>query len=231
MLVNTDEICAAIKDIFEDTRAIAEPAGALAVAGLTQVRRARERRGQDLRRRSTSGANLNFDRLRHVAERAELGEQREALIAVEIPERPGSFLRFCEALGARSVTEFNYRYGDATRAQIFVGVEISHGRDDKDAVDRGARGAGFNVIDMSDNEMAKLHVRYMVGGHAPGSRTSGSIASSFRSGPARCCASCARSARAGTSPCSTTATTAPIMVACSPGSRFPPRSASSSCCT
>jgi threonine dehydratase len=167
LLVNTDQICAAIQDIFEDTRAIAEPAGALAVAGMRKYIARENLKGKTFVA-VQSGANLNFDRLRHVAERADLGGQREALIAVEIPEAPGSFLRFCEALGTRSVTEFNYRYGDAKRAQIFAGFELSQGREEKNAVVRQLSEAGFNVIDMSDNEMAKLHVRYMVGGHARG---------------------------------------------------------------
>jgi threonine dehydratase len=165
VLVNTDQICAGIQDLFEETRAIAEPAGALAIAGLRKYVARENAQGKTLVA-ITSGANLNFDRLRHVAERADLGGQREALIAVEIPERPGSFLRFCSTLGARSVTEFNYRYEDAERARIFVGFELAQGRAEKDAVVRAIAEAGFPVTDMTDNEMAKLHVRYMVGGHA-----------------------------------------------------------------
>ena len=168
VLVSTDEICAAIKDIFEDTRAIAEPAGALAVAGL---KRYVEREGiADGRRFAAivSGANVNFDRLRHIAQRAQLGEQREILLAVTIPERPGSLLRFCELIGKRSITEFNYRYADDADAHIFVGVEISGtGADGQSLVDSLERD-GYPVLDLTDNEMAKLHVRYMVGGHAPG---------------------------------------------------------------
>jgi threonine dehydratase len=167
ILVNTDQICAAIQDLFEDTRAIAEPAGALAVAGLRKYVARENLKGKTFVA-ITSGANLNFDRLRHVAERADLGGQREALIAVEIPEAPGSFLRFCEALGTRSVTEFNYRYGDPARAQIFAGFELSQGREEKTSVVQALTESGFKVVDMSDNEMAKLHVRYMVGGHARG---------------------------------------------------------------
>jgi threonine dehydratase len=167
VLVSTDQICAAIQDIFEDTRAIAEPAGALAVAGIkSYVAR------DDLRDATLiavqSGANMNFDRLRHVAERGDLGGQREALMAVEIPERPGSFLRFCEVLGSRNVTEFNYRYESAERAQIFVGLALSQGKEEREAVLRSIAEAGYPVLDMTDNEMAKLHVRYMVGGHARG---------------------------------------------------------------
>jgi threonine dehydratase len=167
VLVSTDQICAAIQDIFEDTRAIAEPAGALAVAGIKSYV-ARE----DLRDATLiavqSGANMNFDRLRHVAERGDIGAQREALMAVEIPERPGSFLKFCEVLGSRNVTEFNYRYESAERAQIFMGLALSQGREEREAVLRSIADAGYPVVDMTDNEMAKLHVRYMVGGHARG---------------------------------------------------------------
>src|ERR1700741_547160 len=167
VLTDTDEICAAIQDVFEDTRSIVEPAGALAVAGLKQyVAREgwRDRRLVAI----NSGANMNFDRLRHVAERADIGGQREALLAVVIPEKPGSFLRFCEVLGRRSVTEFNYRYAGPEAAQVFVGLALSQGRAEKDAVSGQLRAAGFTVTDMTDDEMAKLHVRYMVGGHARG---------------------------------------------------------------
>jgi threonine dehydratase len=166
VLVSTDQICAAIQDIFEDTRAIAEPAGALAVAGIKSYV-ARE----DLRDATLiavqSGANMNFDRLRHVAERGDLGAQREALLAVEIPEQPGSFLRFCEVLGSRNVTEFNYRYESAERAQIFVGLALSQGKEEREAVLRSLAEAGYPVLDMTDNEMAKLHIRHLVGGRAP----------------------------------------------------------------
>ena len=168
VLVSTDEICAAIKDIFEDTRAIAEPAGALAVAGL---KRFVEREGaQDLRFAAiVSGANVNFDRLRHIAERAEIGERRESLLAVTIPERPGSLLRFCDLIGERSITEFNYRYASDADAHIFVGVEIrnSGSGTDKQTLLDVLENNGYPVLDLSDNEMAKIHVRYMVGGHAP----------------------------------------------------------------
>jgi threonine dehydratase len=165
VLVDTDEICAAIQDVFEDTRSIVEPAGALAVAGIKKyVARAglTEQRLVAI----TSGANMNFDRLRHVAERADLGAAREALLAVEIPEEPGSFLKFCEALGQHNVTEFNYRYENARAAQIFVGFGLSQGRSEQTRVVADLRGAGYSITDMTDNEMAKLHVRYMVGGHA-----------------------------------------------------------------
>ena len=167
VLVSTDEICAAIRDIFEDTRAIAEPAGALGVAGL---KRYIEREGVHGGRFAAivSGANVNFDRLRHIAQRAELGENRERLLAVTIPEHPGSLLRFCEQIGDRSITEFNYRYVGGTNAHIFVGLEVSDSAADKRALVDGLEGNGYPVLDLTDNEMAKVHVRYMVGGHGPG---------------------------------------------------------------
>jgi threonine dehydratase len=167
LLTDTDEICAAIQDVFEDTRSIVEPAGALALAGLKQYVAREGWRGKRLVA-INSGANMNFDRLRHVAERADLGGEREALFAVVIPEQPGSFLRFCEALGRRSVTEFNYRYAGPESAQIFVGLALSQGRAEKEVIAAQLRAAGFTVTDMTDDEMAKLHVRYMVGGHARG---------------------------------------------------------------
>jgi threonine dehydratase len=167
LLTDTDEICAAIQDVFEETRSIVEPAGALALAGLKQYVAREGWRGKRLAA-INSGANMNFDRLRHVAERADLGGEREALLAAVIPEQPGSFLRFCEALGRRSVTEFNYRYAGAAAAQIFVGLALSQGRAERDAVAAQLRATGFTVTDMTDDEMAKLHVRYMVGGHASG---------------------------------------------------------------
>lgn len=166
--VDTDAICAAMKDIFDDTRAIAEPAGALALAGLKAYAERGERSGPGALVAINSGANLNFDRLRHVAERAEIGEGREGLIAVTIPERPGSYRRFIQLLGNRSVTEFNYRYADAEAAHIFVGVELRDGGREKRQIIDLLRGEGFPVVDMSDNEMAKLHVRYMVGGRVDG---------------------------------------------------------------
>jgi threonine dehydratase len=172
LLVDTDEICAAIQDIFEDTRAIPEPAGALAVAGIKRYLERSAAGGTAIRDQRlvaiNSGANMNFDRLRHVAERADLGAEREALLAVEIPERPGSFLQFCEALGQRSITEFNYRFSGSERARVFVGFALGHGHDEAHAVTEQLRAAGYQVHDMSGNEVAKLHVRYMVGGHVPG---------------------------------------------------------------
>ena len=169
LLLDTDEICAAIQDVFEDTRSIVEPAGALAVAGLKKYV-AREGWRDKRVVAINSGANINFDRLRHVAERADLGGEREALLAVTIPERPGSFLRFCELLGNRNVTEFNYRFESEQAAQIFVSFGLAQGHIEKDAVIRTLRDAGYTVTDMTDNEMAKLHVRYMVGGRARGIR-------------------------------------------------------------
>ena len=167
LLVNTDQICAAIQDVFQDTRSIPEPSGALALAGLKSWVAREQPRAQRLVA-INSGANMNFDRLRHIAERADIGGAREALFAVEIPERPGSFLQFCEAIGQRSVTEFNYRYQNGARARIFVGCALQHGRAEADALVRELQAAGYPVVDMTDNEMAKLHVRYMVGGQAGG---------------------------------------------------------------
>ena len=164
VLVSTDEICAAIQDVFEDTRAILEPAGALAVAG---IKRHVTRSGAQGHRyvAINSGANLNFDRLRHVAERGDLGAGREALLAVEIPEQRGSFLKFCETLGERSITEFNYRFQGSTQAHVFVGFALGAGAHaEADAVIASLRAAGYAVLDLRGNEMAKLHVRYMVGG-------------------------------------------------------------------
>jgi len=165
ILVNTDEICAAIKDVFDDTRTVPEPAGALAVAGLKKYVH-REQCTNEHLIAIESGANINFDRLRHVAERAELGERREALLAVEIPERPGSFLGFCRALGRRSITEFNYRYSDHTRAHVFAGIELADGDSERSELISHLSEKGYPVIDLTDNEIAKLHIRYMVGGHA-----------------------------------------------------------------
>ncbi len=167
VLVSTDEICAAIKDIFDDTRGIAEPAGALALAGLKRYVEREGLTGADLIA-IESGANINFDRLRHVAERADLGERREALLAVQIPERPGSFLSFCKTVGKRQITEFNYRYADSHQAQVFAGVELSRGEEERRELIARLTEKGFAVVDMTDNETAKLHIRFMVGGHAQG---------------------------------------------------------------
>ncbi len=167
VLVDTDSICAAIKDIFDDTRGIAEPAGALAVAGLKRWVEDNGVSGEHLIA-IESGANINFDRLRHVAERAELGERREALLAVGIPERPGSFLAFCKALGKRQITEFNYRYANQRQAQVFVGIELGGGPAERRELIERLESKGFSVLDMTENETAKLHIRFMVGGHAGG---------------------------------------------------------------
>ena len=163
--VDTDQICAAIRDIFEDTRSIVEPAGGLAVAGAKKYVAERNVAGQTLVTISC-GANVNFDRLRHIAERAAVGEQTEMLLAAEIPEKPGSFRQFCETIGRRGITEFNYRYADTEKAHIFAGVQLTGGRRERDALLAQLRDAGFPVEDLSDNEMAKMHVRHMVGGRA-----------------------------------------------------------------
>jgi threonine dehydratase len=165
VVVDTDAICAALKDVFEDTRAILEPAGALAVAGVkawVQRTRCTDKTFAAI----ACGANMNFDRLRFVAERAELGEQREAILAVTIPEQPGSFRAFCALLGKRSITEFNYRYADPRIAHLFVGIEVANRRETEQLLATLAR-AGIDAHDLSDNEMAKLHVRHLVGGRAP----------------------------------------------------------------
>ena len=164
--VDTDAICAALKDVFEDTRSILEPAGALAIAGVkawVERHRTRDRTYAAI----ACGANMNFDRLRFVAEEAELGEARESIIAVTIPERPGSFRTFCALIGARSITEFNYRYADPQAAHVFVAVQVRD-RAETDALVGSLRRHGLEAVDFTDNELAKLHVRHLVGGHAPG---------------------------------------------------------------
>ncbi len=165
VLVDTDEICAAIKDVFEDTRSILEPAGALAIAAAKRYVERGRIRGQTLVALA-SGANMNFERLRFVAEQAELGEHREALLAVTIPERPGSFREFCEVIGARNITEFNYRYADPGNAHVFVGVQVRN-RAETAGLIAALRRRRLTTLDLSDNELAKLHIRHTVGGHAP----------------------------------------------------------------
>ena len=165
VLVDTDAICAAIKDVFEDTRSILEPAGALAIAGARHYALRHRLRDKALVA-VASGANMNFDRLRFVAERAEVGEQREAIIAVTIPERPGSFRKFCELIGTRNITEFNYRYADAREAHVFAGVQVGS-REESLKLVASLRKSGLETLDLTDDEMAKLHVRHMVGGHPP----------------------------------------------------------------
>lgn len=165
IVVDNDAICAAIKDVFEDTRSILEPAGALALAGLKAYAERENLHGKTLIA-IASGANMNFDRLRFVAERAEIGEKREAVLAVTIPEKPGAFKAFCNLLGNRNITEFNYRYADAKVAHIFVGVAISDPAESAKMV-TDLQAEGLPALDLTDNEVAKLHVRHLVGGHAP----------------------------------------------------------------
>ena len=163
--VDNDAICAAIKDVFEDTRSILEPAGALSVAGL-KAWVAREKAKDKHLVAIASGANMNFDRLRFVAERAELGEKREAVLAVTIPEKPGSFKTFCALLGGHVITEFNYRFDDPKLAHIFVGVQVQN-RAEVDKMIASLKRHDLPVLDLTDNEMAKLHIRHLVGGKAP----------------------------------------------------------------
>jgi threonine dehydratase len=163
VLVSVDEICAAVKDVFDDTRHISEPAGALSVAGLKKYAAQHGLKGKTLVA-INSGANVNFDRLRHISERSDIGENRETLFAVTIPEQPGSFRKFCSILGKRSVTEFNYRYADEAEAQIFVGIKLSGGQEEKERLLSLFRDGGYAVTDLSDNDTAKLHIRYMIGG-------------------------------------------------------------------
>ncbi len=163
--VDTDEMCAAIKDVFEDTRVVLEPAGALAIAGAKAWVEKSRARGKTLVA-VAGGANTNFDRLRFIAEQAELGEHREAILAVTIPERPGSFKKFCTTLGARDITEFNYRIADSKDAHIFVGIEVAN-RADCARIVKNLERHGLATLDLTDNDMAKLHLRHMVGGRAP----------------------------------------------------------------
>ncbi|ACT47196.1 threonine ammonia-lyase, biosynthetic [Methylotenera mobilis] len=165
IIVDNDAICAAIKDVFEDTRSILEPAGALATAGLKAYAAREKLEGKTLIS-IASGANMNFDRLRFIAERAELGEKREAVLAVTIPEKPGAFKAFCHLLGNRNITEFNYRYSDPTEAHIFVGVAVNDPTESAQLV-KDLAAQGLPALDLSENEVAKLHLRHLVGGHAP----------------------------------------------------------------
>jgi threonine dehydratase len=167
ILVSTDEICAAIKDIFDECRAIVEPAGALAIAGLKRYVDTSGVQGKSMVA-INSGANMNFDRLRHVSERAQIGEQREALLAVTITEEPGSFRRFCRSIGKRGITEFNYRYSDPKQAHVFAGVQLQNGDSERHELVQGLRDEGYPVADLTDSELAKLHIRHMVGGRVPG---------------------------------------------------------------
>ncbi|TBR15670.1 MAG: threonine ammonia-lyase, biosynthetic [Rugosibacter sp.] len=165
VLVDTDAICAAIKDVFEDTRSILEPAGALAIAGAKAWAAKHRVQGKTLVA-VASGANMNFDRLRFVAERAEVGEQREALLAVTLPERPGSYKKFVTLLGARNITEFNYRYHSSGEAHVFVGMQVADRKEASSLVTQ-LKKHGYPALDLTDDEMAKLHIRHLVGGHAP----------------------------------------------------------------
>ena len=165
VLVDTDAICAAIKDVFEDTRAVLEPAGALAVAGAKAY--AAQHKGKDKTLVAiASGANMNFDRLRFVAERAEIGEQREAVLAVTLPEKPGAYKKFLSLIGARHITEFNYRFNDVKEAHVFVGVQASSRAESLKLVEQ-LRKNGYATLDLTEDEMAKSHVRHLVGGHSP----------------------------------------------------------------
>jgi len=163
--VDTDQICAAIRDIFEETRSIVEPAGGLTIAAAKKYVAANKVTGQTLVT-INCGANLNFDRLRHIAERAAIGEQQEMLLAAEIPEEPGSFRHFCETIGRRGITEFNYRYSDPKNAYIFAGIQLQHGLEERRELLDQLQQAGYKVVDLSDNELAKLHLRHMVGGRS-----------------------------------------------------------------
>lgn len=166
--VDSDEICAAVKDIFENVRAIAEPSGALSLAGLKKYVKQHNIQGETLVN-VLSGANLNFHSLRYVSERCEIGEKHEALLAVTIPEQKGSFLKFCHLLGDRAVTEFNYRYSDSgnteqKKACIFVGVRVNGGESEKQEIISQLQVSGYDVQDLSDDDIAKTHIRYMIGG-------------------------------------------------------------------
>lgn len=162
--ITTDEMCAAVKDIFEDTRAVAEASGALSLAGLKKYVEQNQITDTNLIC-INSGANTNFERLQHIAERTELGEKREAILAVGIPEKPGSFKEFCKIIGRRRmVTEFNYRYANPENAQIYVGFQVKPGSEDRQELIQCLKEAGYPVVDLTDNELAKLHIRHLGGG-------------------------------------------------------------------
>ncbi len=216
--VTNDEICAAIKDVFDETRSVMEPAGALSVAGLKTWVAKEGGEGRNLVA-ILSGANMNFDRLRFVSERAEVGEAREALLGVTIPERPGAFRAFCATIGARVVTEFNYRLASREEAHIFVGLKTSSRRD-ADDVTRQLRDKGYPTVDLTDNEMAKMHVRHMVGGRAIGAGDERLFRFEFPEPRAPSCSSSRPWGAAGTSASSTTATTARTSVGFCVPSRF-----------
>jgi threonine dehydratase len=163
-----DEICAAIKDIYDDMRAISEPAGALGLAGVKKYIEREGEQGQNLVA-ILSGANVNFDRLRYISEVAEIGEGREVILAVTLPEQPGSFARFCSLIGKRPITEFNYRYSDASSAQIYVGIKVSGEPGARQALLDELKAEQYPVLDITDDELAKYHIRHMVGGHTPAS--------------------------------------------------------------
>ncbi|MDP1594415.1 MAG: threonine ammonia-lyase, biosynthetic [Gallionella sp.] len=165
ILVDTDAVCAALKDVFEDTRSVLEPAGALSIAGAKLYAEREQLNGETLVA-VTSGANMNFDRLRFVAERADIGEKRESILAVTIPETPGSFRKFCALLGRRNITEFNYRFANPEAAQVFLGIQVRDQAESGELVEK-LQSHNLPALDLSDNEMAKLHLRHLVGGHAP----------------------------------------------------------------
>ena len=164
--VSVDEICAAVQDTFQETRTIPEPAGALALAGLKKLTKKKGWKNRNLVA-INSGANLNFDRLSHIVERVQLGENKEALLSVRIPEEKGSFRKFCKSLGKRMISEFNYRADDKDEANIFVACRFNDGLMEKKALLSDLRKKGYPLEDLSDNEVAKLHVKHMVGGRAP----------------------------------------------------------------
>lgn len=163
LLVKTDEVCAAIKDIFEETRSIVEPAGALAIAGIKKYAASSPLKNQRWVA-INSGANINFDRLRNIAERADYGEYTEAVFGVEIPEAAGSFKQFCQDIGKRSITEFNYRFSSSDKAFIYVGIQLQDGQTEHEWFLNHFKSIGYSITDFTNNEMAKLHIRHMVGG-------------------------------------------------------------------